>query len=258
MLTENQQRKLFQSLKQYKKRYLVKRNEELDEAATRLMINYFLTEVLGYKELEEIKTEYSIRGMYADYVIQTGGKNRMVIEVKAIQLDLNDKHLRQAGGYAADEGIDWILLTNGNEFQLYRLIFSKPINRKLVFKCNLKEEGNLKGCLDFFGRLTRNSLKQGDLEKYWKHFQAMEPANLAKHLYSQSCLRLLKRALRKEAKISFDEEDILDSIHLLVTTKIESQKPKLKMKRKLKVVPKHHDLRKEGTLDALFQSNHEP
>lgn len=114
MATENQIKQAEKSLRDYRKKYLTKKqNLELDESATRLMVNFFLTGVLGYIELDDIKTEYNIRGEYADYVIQLARKKHIVIEVKSIQLDLNDRHLRQSLSYAANEGIDWIILFNG-------------------------------------------------------------------------------------------------------------------------------------------------
>jgi hypothetical protein len=126
-------------LKEYKKRYLQKRYADLDESATRLMVNSLLTEVLGYTELEDIKTEFQIRSEYADYVIQLARKKHFVVEVKAVQLDLSEKHLRQSISYAANEGIDWIILTNGWQIEVYRVIFAKPISTKQVFSFNFND-----------------------------------------------------------------------------------------------------------------------
>ena len=106
MPTATQIKSLEKKLKEYKRRFLAKRNNELDEASTRIMINYFLMDVLGYTEFEEIKTEHRVSGEYADYVIQLGRKKHFIIEVKSVSLDLSDKHLRQAVNYAANEGID--------------------------------------------------------------------------------------------------------------------------------------------------------
>ena len=96
MATQHQTQQLEKRLREYRKRYLTKQqNLELDESATRLMVNYFLTGVMGYVELDDIKTEYNIRGEYADYVIQLARKKHFVIEVKSIQIDLNERHLRK-------------------------------------------------------------------------------------------------------------------------------------------------------------------
>ena len=228
MLTSIQRKKFEDSFKSYRRKYINKKYENLDESGTRLMINYFLSEVLGYEELEEIKTEYRIRATYADYVIQIEKKQRMVIEVKAMELDLSDKHIRQAVHYGADEGIDWVLLTNGREFSLYRVIFSKPINYKQVFYFNIQDLNEFKKSLSVFEYLTKKCLVGGDLERFWKMSQATEPHNLCKYLYDINVIRFLKRSLKRDAGLNFTEEEILDSIHEIIITKIESQKPRLK------------------------------
>jgi hypothetical protein len=60
------------------------------------MVNHILTDLLGYKSLEEIKTEYMIKGTYADYVVQIEEARHFLVEVKALSLALSNKHLRQA------------------------------------------------------------------------------------------------------------------------------------------------------------------
>src|SRR3989338_7603564 len=160
MATELQVKALEQNLKAYRKRYLKKQYEELDESATRLMVNSFLTDVLGYKELDEIKTEYRIRGEYADYVIQLARKKHFVVEVKSIQLDLNDKHLRQSVNYAANEGIDWIILTNGKQIELYKVLFEKPINSRKIFDFDISNKDDFKKMSEFLVYLTKKSVKK--------------------------------------------------------------------------------------------------
>lgn len=227
MATELQVKALEQSLKAYKKRYLKKQYEELDESATRLMVNSFLTDVLGYKELEEIKTEYRIRGEYADYVIQLARKKHFVVEVKAIQLDLNEKHLRQSVNYAANEGIDWIILTNGKEVDVYKVIFSKPIESRKIFSFDLSNLEDFKKAPEFLIYLTKKSVLRSELEDFWKRFEALGPAQLSKNLYAIEVVRFLKRVLKRKTKLTFSDEDILDSIYSIITLKLESVKPKL-------------------------------
>src|SRR5436190_15526888 len=122
MLTKSKKTKLFGQLKSYNKQFLRSKREELDESGTRLMINSFLTDVLGYIAIEEVKTEYMIRGTYADYVIQTKGVRHFLVEVKSLSLALSDKHLRQAINYGANEGIEWAMLTNGKCFEFYKIL----------------------------------------------------------------------------------------------------------------------------------------
>lgn len=227
MSLEKEKSKLFKSLNEYKKRYLREQYTELDESATRLMVNSFLIDVLGYIELEEIRTEYKIKGEYADYVIQLSKKKHFIVEVKAIQIDLTENHLRQALNYAANEGVDWVLLTNGRQIQLHKVIFSKPIDNKRVFDFNLMDPKELKDSIEFLVYLTKRAVIKNELDKFWKRFSALEPTNLSKNFYSVEIVRFFKRILKKNTGLLFSDDDILDSINKIITTKIDSIKPKI-------------------------------
>ena len=178
------------------------------------MINSFLTEVLGYKELDEIKTEYNIRGEYADYVIQLARKKQFVIEVKSIQIDLSDKHLRQSMSYAANEGIDWIILTNGRAFQIYRVIFNKPIRNELLINIDLLTPTNaqLKHYADVLTLFTKKAVLKNEQEQYWLRSVALSPKNLSKLLYSEEVVRMIKREIKKGTGIYIEPETIKDSL----------------------------------------------
>ena len=222
-----------------------KQYHELDESATRLMINSLLTTVLGYTELEEIKTEYRIRSEYADYIVQLNRKKQFVVEVKAIQLDLSEKHLRQSVSYAANEGIDWIILTNGKTVELYRVIFGKPISTKKIFSFDLTDEKKLKTSAEFLYYLTKKSVLKDELDTFYARFEALEPSVLATHLYAVESIRFLKRVLKYKTGLSFSEDDILKSVHQIIITKIDSTCPKAPL-----VVFKRVKKEVEGVVDV--------
>ena len=56
----------------------------------------------------------------------------MLIEVKAIGIDLKEPHVKQAVDYAANQGVDWVLLTNGTCWRVCNVGFGKPITQELV------------------------------------------------------------------------------------------------------------------------------
>lgn len=232
MLTEIQKKKLTTSIKNYKSKYLQKKHLDLDESATRLMINSFLTNVLSYIELEDIKTEYTIKGTYADYVIQLAQTRHIVIEVKAVSIDLSENHIRQAVNYAANEGIDWVLLTNGRTFNLYRVIFEKPVSHKEIFCIDLLDSTQLKKAPELFQYLTKKCVSKGDLERYWKRFQTITPKSLCQYFYYEDSVKLIRRLIKKEKGLNFSEADIFESLHQVITHSIDSQKPKKLIKLK--------------------------
>jgi hypothetical protein len=226
MPTQNQKDVLLKKLREYKKKYLKKEFTELDESGTRIMVNALLTEVLGYKELEDIKTEYSIRGGYADYVIQLKRKKHFIVEVKAIQLDILERHLRQSVNYAANEGIDWVLLTNGKQVELYRVIFSKPIREQRIFSYDLSDPADLNNAANFLVYLSKKSIIKNELEHFWLRFQALEPNNLCRNLFDSEVIRFLRRILKKKTGLYFNDSDILESIHRIISTELICNMPR--------------------------------
>ncbi len=232
MATENQLKTLREQLKVYKRKYLRKEFTTLNEADTRIMTNSFLTEILGYRELEEIKTEYRIKSEYADYVIQLKRKKHFVVEVKSIELDLNEKHLRQSLSYAANEGIDWILLLNGREIQLYRVNFGKPISTTLIFKIDFMNSEDLRKAPELLWNLTKRAIEKGELETFWKRTTALEPVNLAKLVYSEEIVRRLRNDLKEQTGIYFQMEDVAASLAQIISDKVEFPKPRLRIKKK--------------------------
>ena len=66
-----------------------------------------------------------------------------LIEVKAIGISLKENHLRQAIQYAATEGIDWVILTNGDKWQAHRVLFEKPVKTEVAFEFSFIEEKNI-------------------------------------------------------------------------------------------------------------------
>jgi hypothetical protein len=228
MATTTQIKNTEKQLRDYRKKYLRKEFSDVDESATRIMINSLLCDVLGYQELEEIKTEYRIRGTYADYVIQTNRKKQFIVEVKAIQLDLNEKHLRQSVNYAANEGVDWVMLTNGRAIELYKVLFEKPIRHVLIFSYDLSDLTTMKQAAEFMCYLTKKAVVKGELEDLWSRQCALAPEELAKILYSEEVIKLLRREIKKKTKIHFQTEDLQIALHDVVTNKIEAT---LKMKK---------------------------
>ncbi len=228
MVSASKSEKMLSALKDYKKRYLTKNIGDLDESGTRIMINTFLTSILGYQELEEIKTEYMIKGTYADYIVQIGGKRHFLVEVKAFSIDLSDKHLRQAINYGANEGIDWAILTNGRQFQVYKIIFEKPISEKLVYEVDFSaEDFSAKEALEQLIYLHRDAVVKKSLTDLWSRYSALEPINIAGLLFSPQVVSFLKKELKSKYDSKFEDDEIIESLYEVVCGEIPEDKLKI-------------------------------
>lgn len=234
MLSISKKSKLVSALKDYHKKFLNNNLAELDESGTRLMINSFLTDVLGYTPIEEIKTEYMIKGTYADYVVQIKGVQHFLVEVKALSLQLSDKHLRQATNYGANEGIEWILLTNGKNFDFYKVIFGKPIEIRKVFSIDLSNRENIKEYTDDIEFLHRDSVVHKGLKLLWNRTMALNPEYIAGLLYDSAVTNFIKKTLKKKFKSKFTDEEIHNSISKIISEAIDIEKVKIVKTRKEK------------------------
>lgn len=227
MLPTHKRTKLLQAVKLYAKKYLSSSMTELDESGTRLMINSFLTEVLGYLPIEEVKTEYMIRGTYADYVIQTKGVRQFLVEVKALSFALSDKHLRQAINYGANEGIEWALLTNGKCFEFYKILFNKPIESRKVFSFDLSDASQLKQCVELLQYLHKDAVSNKGLLLLWNKNCALDPVTIAGLLYAAPVTNFLKRTLKAKFKSKFSEAEISSAINRVIREAINPEQVKM-------------------------------
>jgi len=243
MLTSSKKKKLLGNLKAFQKKYFGKKLGELDESGTRLLVNDLLCMVLGFIPIEEIKTEYMIRGTYADYMVAIKGNRHFLVEVKSLGLNLSDKHLRQVIEYGANEGVDWAVLTNGREVQLYRIVFDKPIDSKLIFKVNVEDKASLKDAVEKLQHLHRDSVTKKGLDLLWNRFTALETYTIAGLLYDNSVLNFLRRSLKRKFKNKFEKDEIKDALTQVICLEVDmdrvkmTRKPKGKSARASKSLP---------------------
>lgn len=105
---------------------------DVGETDTVTIIKDMLADVFGYDKYTELTSEFAIRGTYCDLAIKLDTKLSTLIEVKAIGIDLKEAHVKQAVDYAANQGVDWVLLTNGIRWCVYHVFFTRPIQQELV------------------------------------------------------------------------------------------------------------------------------
>ncbi len=100
---------------------------DANEGDTRLFITDFLCDGLGYDKYEDLTTEYQVKGEFADYGVRIDKQLIAFIEVKRCTTKLGIKHLRQVEMYAVNEGVEWIILTNGVVWQTYHITGGLPV-----------------------------------------------------------------------------------------------------------------------------------
>lgn len=185
------------------------RSRDVGEADTVTIIKDMLADVFGYDKYTEVTSEFSIRGTYCDLAIKLDGQLETLIEVKAIGLDLKDQHVKQAIDYAANQGVDWVLLTNGICWRIYRLIFAKPIDQELVVDIDfLSLNARSDADMELLYLWCKEGWQRSVLGEYHIQKQALSRFFVGAMLQTDTVLDIVRRELRRvspDVRIDVDQ-----------------------------------------------------
>ena len=214
------------------------KEKDLKEADIVTRIILFLTEGLGYDVLKHITKEFQIKERFVDLAIRIDNKVIFYIEAKAANISLKEAHIFQAESYASQSGVNWVVLTNGAEWQLYRLIFEKTgIGRTLMFSIDVINN-DINEIADKLYYLSYDAIKNNELEEFWEEHSALQPANLIKAIFHEETLMLIRRHLRKRTDLLVDEEKVLEGMQKLLRPDIlEKYKEQIRVWRAYKKNP---------------------
>ncbi len=195
-------------IRKYKSVAQKARANDAKESDTRMIVSAMISDALGWDAFDNLTGEFRIKGNYADFVIRNNGKHFAIVEVKAVSSKLNENHLYQAVSYAANEGVEWVILTNGAEWKLYRVLFTKPVAHQLVFEVSLVDEAmKPKEKADLLYLLTPEAQRRDELECYYQRQRAICGDNVAKLLLSESVLTKLRGEIKNDSghRLALDE-----------------------------------------------------
>jgi predicted type IV restriction endonuclease len=196
--------KTFQNILQQQKA------RDVSEADTVTVVKDLLCEVFGYDKYAELTSEHSIRGTYCDLAVKLDAKLAFLIEVKAIGIDLKDGHVKQAIDYAANQGCEWVILTNGIIWHLYHVLFRKPIDKQEVARIDLlsanpRNEADLQRLY----LITREGFAKSAMAEYRDRKEATSRFMLAAIiLHSEAVRATIRREIRRVSDILVEQDSI--------------------------------------------------
>ena len=190
------------------------KRDSYNEADTRKIVTDILTRYLGWDQFDNLTAEQMIGSRYADFVIKKEDDILAVIEVKQIGLKLKETHLNQARQYATDEGIEWIILTNGDTWNVYRNILENGIPvAKYVFSTTIsdKEEKPAEKTKKLYF-LSEESSRKHEIKEYYDRKVALSGENLADYILSDVILNKLRIALKNGTGQKLNNHDIAKAV----------------------------------------------
>ncbi|MEA3438106.1 MAG: type I restriction enzyme HsdR N-terminal domain-containing protein, partial [Thermodesulfobacteriota bacterium] len=170
-IPKNVEKRIKTGIKKYKNVLKKAKDRDVNESDTVTILTDLLADICGYDKYTEITREYAIRNTYCDLAVKIDDKPVFLIEVKAIGICLNANHLRQAIQYASTEGIEWVILTNGDHWQAHRVIFEKPVKTEVAFDFSLIETKNSSELLNTFFLLSKEGVKKSAIDVFHEETQ---------------------------------------------------------------------------------------
>ncbi|HBA83286.1 MAG TPA: hypothetical protein DCZ95_04245 [Verrucomicrobia bacterium] len=191
-----------------------------NEAETRRRVERIFEAVMGYDAFKHLSREHAVHGVgdteHLDFAINlTPEKVSIVVELKRVNVDLAPKHLKQAMRYAVDLGCEWVLLTNGRQWELHHIEFGQPPETMLIKAWNLMLD-DIAELEEHFDILSLRSLKKEVLKDLWETQSALTPECLLDEILSEDSLRAYKNSIRRKTGASVNPEDIVGAIRRLL------------------------------------------
>lgn len=210
--------RLIAGIKKFQPILAMAKSKDINESDTVVILNDMLGEVFGYEKYAEITSEFSIRSTYCDLAIKIDGKLAVLLEAKAIGIELKDAHVKQAIDYAANQGVDWVVLSNGFHWRIYKVIFAKPIGQELVCEFDFpsldpKDETHLQ----FLYLLTKEGWAKSAVGDFHEQKQALSRFHIGAAILNETVLNAIKRELKR---VSPDVRIETDQIREVITQEV--------------------------------------
>jgi hypothetical protein len=170
---------------------------DANEGDTRLLVTDFLCDGLGYDKYEDLTTEYQVKGEFADYGVRIAKQLVAFIEVKRCTTKLGSKHLRQVEMYAVNEGVEWMILTNGQIWQVWHLTSGLPVALDMALEVDLLGDGGPAQKTDALFYLSKEAFKRRLIDDLWRVKAATSAKSLGIAIVSDPVIEQIRKELRR-------------------------------------------------------------
>ena len=167
--------KLRQCIQALVPRIVKDRDRRIGEENTKAMLIEPLLEALGWdiRDWDEVHREYRGKSVDSpvDYALKIMRTPRLFLEAKGLGEDMADrKWVAQVLGYATVAGVEWCVLTDGDEWRFYNSTAAVDAEEKLFRRVRLSD-GNHDDALATLLLLARDNIEGNLLEPLWAaHF----------------------------------------------------------------------------------------
>ena len=185
-------------LRKFQKLLTEAQSKDINESDTVTLLVDILSDVCGWDKYTDVTSEYAVRNTYCDIAVKYDDSPVMLIEAKAVGIALKSNHMTQAVHYASDSGIEWVVLTNGLQWQVYKIVFTKPVKHELFCEFNFLEiSSRNKSGLNSLYILSKEGVPKRAIKNLYEESQATNKYMMASILLSDQILDDIRREIRR-------------------------------------------------------------
>ncbi len=208
-------------LKKYKTIIKKAQSQDINESDTVTIIVDMLQDIFGYDKFNEVTSELAIKKTFCDLALKINDEVKVLIEVKSAGTTLNENHIKQAVDYGSNLGIDWVILTNGSIWKVYKIIFAKPVSNEMLYEFDLtsitiKNEAEL---LQLY-MISKEGIAKSSktpLQDFYAKKELVNKYIISNIILSEDGLNFIRKNLKK---ISADSKATNDDIEGIVKSEI--------------------------------------
>lgn len=151
------------------------RREAIGEQNTKAVLIDPILEALGWnlRNLDEVVREYRARPSDnpVDYALMLRRSPLLFVEAKDLGSNLSDrKWASQTISYATVVGVEWCVLTDGDEYRIYNAHAPVDVDEKLFRAVRLSDTDAHERTLETLLLLSKEKLAADDLRKLWEAY----------------------------------------------------------------------------------------
>lgn len=220
--------RLVAGLKKFQPVLATAKARDVNESDTVIIVTDMLSEIFGYDKYSEVTSEFAIRSTYCDLATKIDGKLQLLIEVKAIGMELKDAYVKQAVDYAANQGVDFVVLTNGVIWKAFKVSFTKPIDQEMVFEIDFQQLNSKNSSdIDLLYLLSKEGWLKSTLYDFQAQKQVLNRFSIGAMMLSDPVIEVIRRELRKispDMKITAEQVREVVSQEVLKREVVEGEK----------------------------------
>lgn len=211
---------------------------KLNEQTTKASLIVPILQSLSWdtNDPDEVQWEYKPKPRFnpVDFSLMLQRTPCLFLEAKALNENLEkDKIATQIISYAVVAGVEWIVLTNGDEYRIYNTVAPVPLEEKLFRKFSIsdKDDDTIESTLTL---LSKENLQEKKISRLWaSHYIDRQVDSALQELLSPDVPnRTIVRAIKRLTDNRIRESEIAASlrrahIHLNFPVEPESIEKKL-------------------------------